>query len=66
MKKLIALIIGMVGITTLTVMASHSGWGVPKPVKKPISIREGSAKLKSSSGHYRTRYFVGGGIHRGK
>ena len=66
MKKLAALVVVMFGLSAVTIMASSSGWGIPKPVKKPMSIREGSAKTKNIRGHYRTRYFVGGGLHRGK
>lgn len=65
-KKIIVLIAAMVGASVLVVTASASGWGVPHPVKKPLSIREGSAKIENQRGHYRTRYFIGGGIHRGK
>ncbi len=45
--------------------ASANGWGMPKPDKQPVSIREGSKAL-STSGNHKTRYFVGGGIHGGK
>ncbi len=46
--------------------ASYHGTGLPRPEKEPISVREGSTRGAQRSGHLRTRYFVGGGIHRGK
>ncbi len=55
----------MLGILALSVWASNRGVGLPQPEKEPISIREGSAR-PSTPGHHRTRYFIGGGIHRGK
>ena len=44
--------------------AAKSGYGLTKPMVKPLSIREGS--VKSGTAHRRTRYFVGGGLHGGK
>lgn len=55
----------MLGLLAGSVWASNRGVGLPQPEKEPISIREDSARpLKR--GHHRTRYFVGGGIFRGK
>ncbi|PIE23017.1 MAG: hypothetical protein CSA62_09815 [Planctomycetota bacterium] len=48
-----------------TLWASNRGVGLPKPKKNPPSIREGSVK-NPTTGRRRTRFFVGGGIHRGK
>lgn len=48
-----------------TSYASTKGIGVPQPDKEPPSIREGSVRT-TGSGHYRTRYFVGGGLLYGK
>lgn len=48
-----------------TAWASARGLWLPKPAKSPPSIREGSAK-DNTSGRIRTRYFVGGGLRRGK
>ena len=66
MKKTIALAGLFLGLLTVTHTASREGWGIPRPIKKPLSLREGSAKLDRRQGHYRTRYYVGGGLHRGK
>ena len=52
-----------IGGATFAVYASKTGIGLNKPVKKPISIREGSVKGNTK---HRTRYFMGGGIHSGK
>ena len=48
-----------------TLWASSRGLGLPRPQKEPPSIREGSVK-DPATGRRRTRFFVGGGIHRGK
>ena len=48
-----------------TIWASTSGLWMPQPTKQPVSIREESAR-PLGSGHRSTRYFVGGGIFRGK
>lgn len=47
------------------VWASSTGFGLPQPEKNPPSIREESVRI-SGTGHHRTRYFIGGGIRRGK
>lgn len=52
-------------VTAATVAASSVGFGAPAPEKNPPSIREGSVQ-DPSSGTSRTRYFMGGGLHRGK
>lgn len=52
--------------TGVALHASVHGWTAQKPDKSPLSIREGSHKGPLGSGHRRTRYFVGGGLHRGK
>jgi len=61
---LIALTAGMILLTGTAMWAGRAGWGLTKPEKQPISIREGS--VRTAGGFYRTRYFVGGGLHRGK
>ena len=55
----------MVGAMGVLTIASTAGWGLERPEKKPMSIREGSAKV-DGSGQARSRYFVGGGLHSGK
>ena len=69
MKKGIVILIGCVAaLTAFTWFGSKSGWGVPQPVKEPLSIREESTRdTRLHSGRYRTRYFLrGGGPARGK
>ncbi len=58
----------MLGLFAVTGWASYTGLGAPRPEKKPVSIREDSARQgKAARGHYRTRYFfIGGGLHGGK
>ena len=48
--------------------ASANGSGLPTPSKQPVSVREGSVRGTGTNGHghYRTRYFIGGGLHGGK
>ncbi len=57
-------------MTVGTIGAGHAavaGWGVPKPEKKPVSLREGSAKDKPlGSGRRGTRFLIGGGFRGGK
>jgi hypothetical protein len=61
------LLTGMVGLLAAGTWASNHGWGIPRPARQPVSIREGSARgATAAAGHYRTRYFIGGGMHRGK
>lgn len=55
----------MLALLAGSVWASNRGVGLPKPEKKPVSVREDSAR-PLSGGHHRTRYFIGGGILRGK
>ncbi len=55
----------MTGAIPVVGAASISGWGLERPEKKPMSIREGSAKVDGGP-LVRTRYFVGGGLHSGK
>ena len=55
----------MVGTMGLLAVASVAGWGLESPEKKPMSIREGSAKADGGS-QVRSRYFIGGGLHSGK
>jgi len=52
----------------MAVSASANGSGLPTPSKQPVSVREGSIRGTGTNGHghYRTRYFVGGGLHGGK
>ncbi|MEE9394397.1 MAG: hypothetical protein V3W41_18015 [Planctomycetota bacterium] len=65
-KKLIGLIAGVIGTTGVAVKASSEGWGVDRPLKEPVSIREESMKGPMGSGRLATRYFIGGGPRRGK
>ena len=62
------ILLGMLlGVTGVAWAASRSGWGVPEPIPKPLSIREDSARSAPlGSGRGRTHYFIGGGSHRGK
>lgn len=55
-------ILSLVGATTL--WGSLAGWGVAAPLRKPISLREGSVHHPDNA-HFRSR-FVGGGLHYGK
>lgn len=64
-RVIVLAIVGLCG-TAVAAHASVTGWTVAEPVKKPQSIREGSARGPIGSGHHRTRYFIGGGLHRGK
>lgn len=64
-KGILILIAGMVGVTGLLTWAGAAGLGIPRPANNPPSVREGSQRV-GYAGHHRTRYFVGGGIHRGK
>jgi hypothetical protein len=61
----LAIAVILLGVVGMTVWASRVGLGLPQPEKEPPSIREGSARIEQA-GHHRTRYFVGGGILRGK
>lgn len=50
-----------------TAVASSSGFGVPQPDKKPISIREESARGNTTGSSRRYRgVFIAGGIYHGK
>lgn len=59
-------------LAALLVASGVSWWAgvvgafAPRPAKAPPSIREGSVASPLATGHSRTRYFTGGGIHRGK
>lgn len=55
----------VLGVIALLAVASIAGWGLERPEKKPMSIREGSAKVDGGP-QVRTRYFIGGGLHSGK
>ena len=58
-----AMLLGLVAVA----WASSRGVGVPRPAKKPVSIREDSVKGTHSGTRYRhSRYFVGGGRFHGK
>ena len=57
------LFIFLTAATLLSVFATYRGCGLPAPVKQPVSIREGSV---AQGGHYRPRYFIGGGFVGGK
>ena len=64
-KGIPILILAMIGLTAGVTWSSFAGMGVPNPVKKPISIREGSAR-HPRHGRRRARYFVGGSHRHGK
>jgi hypothetical protein len=64
-KPLLILVAGMIGVAGLLTWAGAAGLGIRKPAKNPPSVREGSQRL-GRTGHYRSRYFMGGGIHHGK
>ena len=57
---------GLLSLTALSWWAGIVGALAPEPVKSPPSIREGSVRGAVVSGRAGTRYFVGGGLHRGK
>ncbi|MDP7423351.1 MAG: hypothetical protein QGH40_15885 [bacterium] len=67
-KAIPVLVAGMLLLSGFLTWASTSGAGVPKPVKKPISIREGSVRTAAAGTrrHRRSRYFGGGGHNYGK
>lgn len=69
MKSWLPAIMVSVLLLTATVAAfggSFYGWFLPKPLKQPVSLREGSA---STGGHGRSLYWLGrthyGGGYRG-
>lgn len=64
-KGIPILFLALLGATGGLTWASWKGVGVQPPEKNPISIREGSTRIRRH-GHYRTRYFVGGGLRGGK
>jgi hypothetical protein len=67
MGKLVILAVVVLSSTFLATRAAVAGWGVPRPLKKPISLREESARgAPLGSGRSRTHYFVGGGFRGGK
>ncbi len=50
-----------------SIWASNTGVGVSQPTKNPPSIREHSARGRTTGHHRRTRYFfMGGGLRGGK
>jgi len=55
----------MTGLLGASLWASLVGWGIPQPLKQPISIREASARQQTGAGS-RVRYFIGGGLRGGK
>lgn len=67
MKSKLLILTGVMSVLTLGALhAATSGWGLPKPEKSPVSLREASAKrtpLRSGTG---TRYLIGGGFRGGK
>ncbi len=66
-KWIPVLVAGLVGALAAAAWASSAGIGLQKPMKKPVSIREGSSRTGHSGHRYRHgRYFVGGGTFRGK
>ena len=66
-KSLLGWAGGMGAVGALTLGAVNQGWGVQKPSKKPISIREQSVRGNSTGYTYLGRRgIIGGGIHSGK
>lgn len=57
---------GLLSLSAVSWWAGAVGAFAPTPQAAPPSIREGSATAPLATGRSRTRYFVGGGIHRGK
>ncbi len=68
MKMKIIALCGFLCVGTAGALwASQKGMGLPQPDKSPPSLREESARGKSvGTGHRRTRFFMGGGLQRGK
>lgn len=71
MKGLIAKVVTVSFLLTCTVTAYGAcfyGWFLPEPLKKPVSLREGSAKSHHGYGLYwlGTRSHYGGGYRGGK
>jgi len=52
----------LAGITVVAYGGAFHGWFLPKPLEKPISLREGSARV-GSGGH--GFFFMGGRSHSG-
>ena len=65
-KGALTLFTGLLTMSAFSWGAGIIGAFSPKPSTNPPSIREGSMTGPLSRGHVGTRYFVGGGIHRGK
>jgi hypothetical protein len=66
---MIAVAVFFVAGTVLAAVGGVVGWGLEKPIKEPISIREGSMRR----GHTGTTFFIvggrglrGGGLRGGK
>lgn len=68
MSKWILLVAGGMGaVLAAAVWASQSGVGLPRPAKKPVSIREGSRTAGHTGKRYRyRRHLIGGGTFHGK
>ncbi|MFH1113779.1 MAG: hypothetical protein V1792_07645 [Pseudomonadota bacterium] len=61
MKSLLAKIVVSCFLTAMTVTAYGAcfhGWFLPDPLKKPVSLRDGSTR---NGTHGRVFYFIGGG-----
>ena len=67
-KGIVFLLIVLIGGSAFVHVISVGGWGIPRPSKKPVSIREGSVRGVGTTGtrYPRTRYFSGGGMRGGK
>jgi len=66
-KGIPILVLVMLGSAGALTWGSMRGLGVPHPMKKPFSLREGSVRTTGARSRYRRRrYFVGGGMHGGK
>ncbi len=48
--------------TVVTYGASFHGWFLPKPLNQPVSLRDGSARAKTTGHGF---FFIGGRSHAG-
>ena len=67
MKSKALILTAVMSVLTLgAVHAATAGWGLPKPEKAPVSLREASAKSTPRRTGTGTRYLIGGGFRGGK
>jgi len=68
MKAFIAkvLVISVLGVLTIVgVGGAFYGWFLPEPLKKPVSLRDGSARARGGM-YFAGRTHYGGGFGAGK